>query len=439
MSLDTHALVPAASKKTGKPGDGRTGSKGQDAPEDAASRFQAMMQDAKTGETGQKGNRAKAGNAEMTAEEKAAAEGQTEGGKAASADAGSQALFSTKTLTDALRQASQNVLSSKTAQNGLTETGENGGETADGTVKASAVSPLTMASSALALNSALQAPNAQKVVLPGAAQAGQPAGSQQPGVQDPSLAGDAQARDGGKTGTSSLFSQFGIEPERVSEKGAGGGSNGSALPDDVTGTVKVLRQETHFAPNMRLSPAQQVGDQITGFLKEAASQMSRAPDGLTAKAEGPVLKTLDIQLTPHELGTVKVSLRMVGDNVEVSLMASKAHTAELLKHDRQLLDQMLRTTGFKADTITIQTADDRITVQQSSSANSGNSATGQNGSGNGAAGNGQPQSFGGNNPGQQDGRPGGDGRDTVFNASEALKGKGHEEDAGNSLSDGIYL
>ncbi len=135
------------------------------------------------------------------------------------------------------------------------------------------------------------------------------------------------------------------------------------LPDEAAGTVKVLRQETHFAPNMRLSPAQQVGDQIAAAVKDMASSSASLDGGITAKAEGPVLKTLDIQLTPHELGTVKVSLRMVGDTVEVSLVTSRAQTAELLKQDRQLLDQMLRATGVKADAITIQAGDDRIQVQ----------------------------------------------------------------------------
>ncbi len=82
---------------------------------------------------------------------------------------------------------------------------------------------------------------------------------------------------------------------------------------------------------MRLSPAQQVGEQIATALKDMPVDTGRTQGGLTHKAEGPVLKTLEIQLTPHELGTVKVSLRMVGENVEVTLATSKAQTAELLK------------------------------------------------------------------------------------------------------------
>lgn len=151
-----------------------------------------------------------------------------------------------------------------------------------------------------------------------------------------------------------------------------------------------------------------------------------------------MLKTLDIQLTPHELGTVKVSLRMVGDTVEVTLQTSKAQTADLLRQDRQLLDQMLRTTGFKADAITIQAADDRASISAGSGAN-GNSAMNQNTSGNGTFSDGQPQNSGNGNFGQNPDRRGQEAHGNMFPETDISRGKDHEEDTGNSLSDGIYL
>ncbi len=57
------------------------------------------------------------------------------------------------------------------------------------------------------------------------------------------------AGEAAKTGTSSLFAQFGIEPERVGEGATGTAAARNALPEEAAGTVKVLRQETHFAPN----------------------------------------------------------------------------------------------------------------------------------------------------------------------------------------------
>ena len=128
---------------------------------------------------------------------------------------------------------------------------------------------------------------------------------------------------------------------------------------------------------------------------------------------------------------------MVGDTVEVSLVTSRAQTAELLKQDRQLLDQMLRATGVKADAISIQAGDDRIQVQAGSNA-SGPQAQNQNGGGGGNPFDGQPQSSG-NGAGQQNGRPGQNSREDAYQASETTRGTGHEEGSDISLSDGIYL
>ncbi|MBN9670727.1 flagellar hook-length control protein FliK [Roseibium aggregatum] len=259
-------------------------------------------------------------------------------------------------------------------------------------------------------------------------------------------AGDAAASRKGagegeisKTGTSSLFAQFGVEPEKVADPLSDRSAGRSLLLDEAAGSLKVLRQETHFAPNMRLSPAQQVGDQVTTALSELTAGKTSLSEGISTKAEGPVLKTLDIQLTPHELGTVKVSLKIVGDTVEVSMVASNAQTAELLKQDKQMLDQMLRATGFKADTVTVQAADDRTAVQQTSQAGTSGSATSQNGAGQSAAGDGSAQNFNGSGSGQQNGRAGQNGPEEVFRNSDTTKGKGHEESTGVSLSDGIYL
>ncbi len=87
----------------------------------------------------------------------------------------------------------------------------------------------------------------------------------------------------GQTGTSSLFAQFGVEPEAISDGEGRGAIGRSMLPEEAAGTVKVLRQETHFAPNMRLSPAQQVGDQIAAAVKDMASSSASLDGGITAK------------------------------------------------------------------------------------------------------------------------------------------------------------
>lgn len=431
MTVNTSALIPSA-PKSGKSVDGSAGERGQQSAKDAAAAFQSVLR-------GMKGEGATvegAGDTVGGTQDQNPAQGEADatvdqtGGKAE--DAGkppSGAAFSTSNLVNALRQVSHNVMSRVSGGDAGDTVQANGeGTIADGRPGAAA---------ALSLEAVLVPKPGQMAKGLAYSQAGAATPSQ---VMMPARTGQEMTGLEGtaKTGTSSLFAQFGVEPESVSEPLTAGGRR-SLLPDDAAGTVKIMRQETHFAPNLRLSPAQQVGDQLATALKSLASETARAGQGgVTHKAEGPVLKTLDIQLTPHELGTVKVSLRMVGDTVEVTLQTSKAQTAELLRHDRQLLDQMLRATGFKADAITIQAADDRGSVAAGSSAN-GNSAMNQNNSGTSAFGDGQPQNSGSNASGQHQGRSSERARDEQFQLSEQTRGNGHEEATGNSLSDGLYL
>lgn len=435
MSVNTSALVPAA-PKSGKQADGTAGERSQTSAKDAATAFQSVLQGMKRGEApvdeaGENGRQSAGGNPQHGNGDALQDDpgNRTTGDNANVAD---RNAFATTNLVDALRQVSHNVLAKFSANGTDGESGEAASEQGGGQTGSGQAIPAALSLEAVLVPKPGQVPPGARSVQ-GAAEV--PLQSPMPGGDVRELSG----KDGAlKTGASSLFAQFGVEPESVSEPLTNGGHR-SLLPEEAAGTVKILRQETHFAPNMRLSPAQQVGDQIATALKSLASENS-APvqNGLTHRAEGPVVKTLDIQLTPHELGSVKVSLRMVGDTVEVTLQTSKAQTADLLKQDRQLLDQMLKATGFKPDTITIQAADDRGTVQAGSSAN-GNSTMGQNTSGNSAFNDGQPQNSGGGNSGQQQGRPGRNPGDDTYSASEALRGQAHEDDTGNSLSDGIYL
>ncbi|MBD1545693.1 flagellar hook-length control protein FliK [Roseibium aggregatum] len=186
-----------------------------------------------------------------------------------------------------------------------------------------------------------------------AAQGGQTANTQSAsGARTPAI---------GEMGVEDLFAKFGVEPEAVSEGRVADKQTAALKPPIDAASVKVIRQETHFAPSFRLSPIQQLGEGIVASLKAEASRAAAEPQGLSIKPEGEAVKTLEIKLTPVELGTVKVSLKITGGNVEVTMTASNPQTAEMLKQDRQLLDQMLRATGHRAESITIHAAaDDRV-------------------------------------------------------------------------------
>ncbi|WP_106752557.1 flagellar hook-length control protein FliK [Pannonibacter carbonis] len=203
-----------------------------------------------------------------------------------------------------------------------------------------------------------------------------------------------------------LFARFAVAPEEVSVGVGDTRSGDSQRAMAAIGQVRVLREETHFAPSLRLSPLQQVGEAIIGALSEprpAPSAQGPAAGGLfSTGSTRPMVKVLEIQLQPMELGSVKVSLRLIGDRVEVVMSAQNPDTAELLRQDRQLLDQMLRAVGQKADTITIQSAgDDRPMFQVNGSLQGQQSGwTAQSGDGGpawgaGTGGDSEPQNGGG--------------------------------------------
>ncbi|WP_068417983.1 flagellar hook-length control protein FliK [Labrenzia sp. OB1] len=444
MSLNTQAYAPSA-PQSGKSADGRAADGGQSAQE-TATEFHSLMQGMKKGDavgagggrqSGKPGGQAedgKGGAPEESAEPRAESDAKPDGETARKPGFIS---FTTSNLADALRQVSQKILS--TPANGGDGTGsQTGGDLVPSDPEGSG-QPASQASTALPITTVIAIPADQnrQTAVPGAQDQGGRLRQPFAGAHGKPGSG-LEAEGGAKTGSTSLFSQFGVEPERVSDAASGRSAGRSMLPEEAAGTVKILRQETHFAPNMRLSPVQQVGNQIVSAMKDLPSGPGAQQAGLSARAEGPVLKTLDIQLTPHELGSVKVSLRMVGDSVEVTMVASKAQTAELLKQDRQLLDQMLRVTGVKADAITVQAADDRPAMHTGASANS-QSATGQNGSGDG-----QAESFNGGGSEQQNNRSGRNDPEGSYQANEAnvietTEGAGRENASDISLSDGIYL
>lgn len=205
---------------------------------------------------------------------------------------------------------------------------------------------------------------------PQAATAGALSGTSQPLQTNQSV-------QSGQTGTADLLAEFAGEPEKVAEGRLTAASGEGRTSGVDISSVKVIRQETHFAPSMRLSPIQQIGDSIVENLKAEAGRPAPDAQGLSIKSEGQAVKTLEIQLKPVELGTVKVSLKVVGETVEITMTASNPETVELLKQDRQLLDRMLRATGYKADSITIQAADDRLVNQTGSAQASAGQASGQ--------------------------------------------------------------
>jgi flagellar hook-length control protein FliK len=124
-------------------------------------------------------------------------------------------------------------------------------------------------------------------------------------------------------------------------------------------------------------------------------QPSFQHDGLnrvaTARASAGVLRVLDLQLRPAELGLLTIRMRLAGDSIEMEIEAQSEDTAELLRHDAEKLSSLLRSSGYRPDIITIQSTDttshDRSSFQRSPQGDQSQSQSfGQGGaSGNGSS------------------------------------------------------
>lgn len=98
-------------------------------------------------------------------------------------------------------------------------------------------------------------------------------------------------------------------------------------------------------------PAPQL-QRIADMIGAAAAEPALLP---TPTAPGPV-RTMTIELHPSELGVVTVKLRLVGDELSVSLHASRPQTARLLKREEGSLSRLLAADGHRVEIAGIETA-----------------------------------------------------------------------------------
>jgi flagellar hook-length control protein FliK len=146
----------------------------------------------------------------------------------------------------------------------------------------------------------------------------------------------------------------------------------------------VLKQETHFAPvdmvetltgtqsqtglSVADSVMKQIGDAISKGLDAPAARSESAQSFNSAEPQtsalrlhrsGDLLRVLDIQLHPADLGKVRLSVRLNDNNVEVRIEASKTETAKMLQSNQGELNRLLQRAGYQADHISVVAVDDR--------------------------------------------------------------------------------
>jgi chemotaxis protein MotD len=128
-------------------------------------------------------------------------------------------------------------------------------------------------------------------------------------------------------------------------------------------------------PQAAASAVEQVRNVIVDGLAESktdpgASASASTPMPPTRPSAAPMLRTLDLTLSPEDLGTVKLRLSLKSNSLAIEADASKASTAKLLNDDRASLERGLRDAGYDVSSMKI------IDVSASSSSSGSNWQTG---------------------------------------------------------------
>jgi Flagellar hook-length control protein len=165
------------------------------------------------------------------------------------------------------------------------------------------------------------------------------------------------------------------------------------------------------------SPRQQAQD---------VTEISQPSANIVLKPSENALRVLSIQLHPVELGVVIVKMRLSGDQLEMELHAHNEETADLLRKDAEKLSGLLRTTGYRADIVTVHTTRTEMLQQETPARQNDSWAS-------------QPQSGG-----SQQGQAGqqGSARQSSTDMDELkhrVRGHVESERSAESHSGGIYL
>lgn len=139
-----------------------------------------------------------------------------------------------------------------------------------------------------------------------------------------------------------------VTQERVADAGI---ARAEAEDAPLTGIAAIGGSSQPAAPAPALATLRQIGAAIAAEAGTMGASSSVAEPTANLIA-GPV-RLLDIQLSPDDLGTVNVRMRLSNNGLEIRLRASNAETAKMLERDQSALLDLLAASGITADSITI--------------------------------------------------------------------------------------
>ncbi len=127
------------------------------------------------------------------------------------------------------------------------------------------------------------------------------------------------------------------------------------------------------SPAQRSKSATASLDALSGDAKTTSTTSQIVQDRPVA-VPGQVLRTIDVTLSPENLGTVRLRLSLKSNSLEIDAEASKASTAKLLNDDRKGLEQSLRDAGYDVSSLKIADVASSNNAGLNSSLNGGGSS-----------------------------------------------------------------
>lgn len=147
------------------------------------------------------------------------------------------------------------------------------------------------------------------------------------------------------------------------EKSSGPGDTSAAMKATAASAPDVVAERAGLQPEQHAefsgfgSPARQIADAVKNSLTNdaPAPSLDGTPD-TTAPGAGRVVRVLDIDLHPAELGTVKVRMSLADGSLSIDIASGSLATVRMLEDQRDALSEQLRQPGRDLD-VSISTVD----------------------------------------------------------------------------------
>ena len=133
------------------------------------------------------------------------------------------------------------------------------------------------------------------------------------------------------------------------------------MPSMVEGGAEVSTVPGILHSTINVQSADRATTAIRVEVFEPATAAAPAPQPrLTEDVRGGVLKVLKLALLSADLGSIDVRLGSTAKGLDVQFDVMREQTARILRDARDALSDALQSAGYRADTITVRTADGKV-------------------------------------------------------------------------------